>query len=497
MNASFLIGRAFLAVGLMIGFYLLAIGIAGGLLWIPYAEFVYAHRITPKLALICLVAGGTILWAVLPRFDKFIAPGPKLEREKFPRLYQDLEMVAQATNQAMPVEVYLVPNVNAWVMQRGGIMGFGSKRVMGLGLPLMRVLTRSQFHAVLAHEFGHYHGGDTKIGPWIYKTRNTIGRTLASLGSSHLQAPFRWYGNMFLRVTHAISRRQEFVADELAGRAIGAKPLADGLRTVHKVAPAFDFFWRSEYAPALQSGFFPPLSEGFGHFVNAKNVAEKMDELLQDQLSSAKADPYDTHPPLKDRIAAVASLPPGPALSEDLPAVSLLEDVPALERALISQLAGADTAAKLKPIPWREIGAQVYVPRWTKLAQLNAVRLKEVTPESLGKLASNLKSFGQALVDFSQQSPNEENAEGLANAVLGAALSLLLLEHGGSLHTEPGTEVSITLGASSVKPFSLLQALKNGEIKAEDWEKQSLEFAIAGFPLAPTPPPASKAPQRQ
>jgi Zn-dependent protease with chaperone function len=70
--------------------------------------------------------------------------------------------------------------VNAWVMQRGGIMGFGSRRVMGLGLPLMRILTCAQFSAVLAHEFGHYHGGDTKIGPWIYKTR---GGTLASRSS--------------------------------------------------------------------------------------------------------------------------------------------------------------------------------------------------------------------------------------------------------------------------------------------------------------------------
>jgi Zn-dependent protease with chaperone function len=91
----------------------------------------------------------------------------------------------------MPAEVYLVPDVNAWVMQRGGLMDFGSRRVMGLGLPLMRILTCSQLRAMLAHEFGHYHGGDTKIGPWIYKTRGAIVRTVNSLGSgSWLQKPF-------------------------------------------------------------------------------------------------------------------------------------------------------------------------------------------------------------------------------------------------------------------------------------------------------------------
>ena len=181
-SSAFIIFRAVLAVVLMIGFYLLALGIASGLLWIPYAELVYAHRITPKLAVICLVGGVAILWAVLPRFDKFIAPGPKLERDRHPKLFKELDAVARATNQAMPAEVYLAPNVNAWVMQRGGLMGFGSRRVMGLGLPLMRSLTCSQFRAVLAHEFGHYHGGDTKIGPWIYKTRGAIVRTVNSLG---------------------------------------------------------------------------------------------------------------------------------------------------------------------------------------------------------------------------------------------------------------------------------------------------------------------------
>jgi len=69
----------------------------------------------------------------------------------------------------MPAEVYLIAEANAWVIDRGGIMGCGSRRVMGLGLPLLQVLSVYQLRAVLAHEFGHFHGGDTKLGPWVYK----------------------------------------------------------------------------------------------------------------------------------------------------------------------------------------------------------------------------------------------------------------------------------------------------------------------------------------
>src|SRR6185436_6838572 len=202
-SASILV-RAILAIVLMVGFYLLALGIAFGLAYIPYAEVVYSHRLHIKFAIICVLGALAILWSVMPRIDTFVAPGPELKRDQHPELFKELESVAQSTRQEMPAEVYLEHDVNAWVTQRGGVMGFGSRRVMGLGLPLMRFLTRSQFRAVLAHEFGHYHSGDTKVGPCIYKTRGAIGRTLQSLGEgSWLQFPFLWYGKMFLRITHA------------------------------------------------------------------------------------------------------------------------------------------------------------------------------------------------------------------------------------------------------------------------------------------------------
>jgi heat shock protein HtpX len=480
MRASFIVARAVLAVGMMIGFYALALGIALALLSVPYVEFVYANHITAKLAVICILAGGTILWSVLPRRDKFVAPGPQLNREKHPRLFEELEGVAHATRQTMPAEVYLVPDVNAWVTQRGGIMGFGSRRVMGLGLPLMRILTRSQFSAVLAHEFGHYHGGDTRIGPWIYKTRAAIGRTLNALGHrSWLQAPFRWYGKLFLRITHAVSRRQEFVADELAARTVGAKPLADGLLCVHKVAPAFAYYWHNECTPVFRAGFLPPLADGFDQFVRAGHIAERMEDYLKEQLAGSNADPYDTHPPLKDRIAALARLPQGSDLVEGLPAVSLLEDLPTLERALMAQMAGGDQAANLAPIVWGDVGSQVYVPQWTRLVQLNATALKGVTSESLDQVAANLRTFGKTLVDLSQDAPDDENAEALANAVVGAALTLLLMRCGGQLNVRPGNEISVKLGEHDVTPFGLLMALKDGRMTAHTWELRCVELGIA------------------
>src|SRR6266571_6944924 len=105
------------------------------------------------------------------RQNAFQPPGPVLLSREQPRLFAEIERTARATNQAMPVEVYLLPHVNAFVTQRGGILGFRGRRVMGIGLPLLEALTVPQFRAVIAHEFGHYDAGDATLGPWIHKTR--------------------------------------------------------------------------------------------------------------------------------------------------------------------------------------------------------------------------------------------------------------------------------------------------------------------------------------
>ena len=80
----------------------------------------------------CLGAAGAILWALVPRADRFQPPGPVLTDANAPGLLRLVREVARATNQPPPAEVYLLNEVNAWVTHRGGVMGFGSRRVMGV-----------------------------------------------------------------------------------------------------------------------------------------------------------------------------------------------------------------------------------------------------------------------------------------------------------------------------------------------------------------------------
>jgi heat shock protein HtpX len=442
-SSASLAGRVVLAVGLMLGFYILAAAMAGALLYIPYAEWTYAGKLHLKLALFCALGAGTILWAILPLPDRFVPPGPSLNPEEHPKLFQTLTGVAKATQQDMPSEVYLTAEVNAWVMDRGGIMGFGSRRVMGLGLPLLEVLSVSQLRAVLAHEFGHFHGGDTKLAPWIYKTRAAIGRTLEGLAqhSSLLQKLFLWYGKAFLRMTHAVSRRQEFTADALAARLVGCRSLIEGLKRIYGAALAFDAYWLNEVAPVLRHSCHPPLAEGFGRYLAAPRVAKAVAASLDRELAGGETDPYDTHPPLRARIAAVENWSDRETPEHDPPAISLLGEVAELETRLIKALSTEPSAQASQLVPWNDVGWRIWIPTWQTYAGEHAKALSGITPRSLPHIARNLDLFSRRLRGADSEDLTAEERREQGSATLGIALAVALSRNGWELDVPPGEDV--------------------------------------------------------
>src|SRR5271165_7669818 len=99
----------------------------------------------PNINTLLIFLGGiaiavVLLWSLLPRWQKFQAPGALLAPNAHPRLFAEIERIANSLDEPMPRQVYLVAEPNAWVADRGGFLGFGAKRIMGLGLPLLAAL---------------------------------------------------------------------------------------------------------------------------------------------------------------------------------------------------------------------------------------------------------------------------------------------------------------------------------------------------------------------
>ncbi len=476
--------RALVAVLLMVGFHALAFFIVFLLLFSIVAQL-YAGQVFIKFVILALIGAIAIIIGVFPRPDRFNPPWPRLDAKTQPRLFERLRAIASDAKQGMPAEVYLLPDSNAWVMNRGGFMGFGSRRVMGIGLPLMYFLNVSELTAVLAHEFGHYYGGDTRLGPWIYKTRGAIGRTLSTLSSgsvSLISGPFNAYGRMFLRVTHGISRQQEYTADAFAASIAGASSLKSALARLHSYGNVYHMYWSGLVEPTLTTGFLPKIEQGLIQAF-ASDVGKRTADALLEEAMKVAENEFDTHPPLRDRVAALEALPPGPEVNNDA-ALSLLSNPQELWTELLRSLS-PEEFAKLRAIDWEDVGEKVHLDPWRLLRDRNREHLGDLTAGQLPQYFQRASLLASKLVDHYGRHKEGDARVLLIMQVAVAAVALTLLEAGWKFAADPGRGSFFERhDGKTTSPDKFVHALATGQISPIQWLELCELLGIGDIPLA-------------
>ena len=326
--------RAAISVAMLAGFYLLAFGVIGGLAWAS----VWLWREHPgaaagKVSYITVLIGAGLLvalWKVL-RAKPAPPEGLPLTPEQAPALWGTARELAQQVGTRAPDEIRLIPDVNAAVMEDAKLMGLLSgRRYMYVGMPLIQAFTVAQLRAVLAHELGHYSGSHTKLGALAHRGRMTIVQTIQQIGPGSVAGwIFRGYARLYLLVEQAVSRRQEFEADEAMVRLGGKEAASSALADLRVVGAAWNFYvdryvtvgWDSNLAPQDVFG-------GFGHLLAARSA--ELAKLRVGGPPEREASRWDSHPPIPDRIAAIQRMPAPAVVVDGRPATVLLPDPSAL-----------------------------------------------------------------------------------------------------------------------------------------------------------------------
>ncbi|MGN6110175.1 MAG: M48 family metallopeptidase [Kofleriaceae bacterium] len=477
--------RVVLALVLMAAFYALAVTSAVGLVWLglklfSWLEYVRGRGIIAVGAagVVCLVAAGIVVWSVLPRWDRFEPPGPEITEAQHLELFAEIRRVSEATGEQMPAHVYLVLEVNAFVAQRGGIMGIGSRRVMGIGVPLLRTLQVDEMRAVIAHEMGHFYGGDTKLGPWIYKTRGALVRTVFNLARARartedwihvmfavLQAPFRWFGIGYMRVTQAISRAQEYSADAVAVRVEGRRAVVEGFKKTHAAALAHELYLRNEVAPLVSRGALPAVGEGFSRYLANERMTKLLDQVVAAEMTEGTGDPYDSHPPLRERIEAAQRIDGPERAPEPRRAIELLRDPEAFETEEIARR----VETTLERIAWSDT-APLWIASWRK-------EVAEAKGVLAGLRPGDVPIDDRAIYDLAIRQHGNEQVSGATEDdlrgwwfhLVGAALSVVLVDDGFEVTTGPGEPFQFTRGEVVLEPFLELNKLGQKELSRDDW----------------------------
>jgi heat shock protein HtpX len=477
-------GRLAAAVALTAGFYLVVLGVLAALVAAAIAPWVVLHH---GNLWITVAAGGLALSvgsAARPRSVPFEAPGALLAREDAPRLDELVAAEARAAGERAPDEVYATLEANAGVADVSR-----RRRVLVVGLPLLRLLTVRQLQAVLAHEFGHYAGGDTKLGRWIAHTRAGIGRTVQALAQDDrfsaraVLVVFELYGRAFLRITNAISRRQELAADAAAVRRAGRDAQVAALRSVHAYGPAFDGYWRTEVVPVLQHGRRPPVTDGFARFAAAAPIRDAVGEQLRRELAAGRGDPYDSHPTLAERLAAAEGQPPGDP--DDSPcAITLLADAAAIEGRALAPLVEGGGIEALRPVAWEDVGREVYAERVAGTARHFAGVLAGHTAGALADGAPGLEAMAEVVRRRDPRLDAEAAREAAVSALV-AGLMHALWRAGWDIDAPPGEPVVCRRGTETIAPVGTVTGMASGELDAGEWRARCERLGIAGLSLEP------------
>jgi len=487
--------------------YLFAVALALACLAIPVVAFDIVMASSGSflftallLSLFGLVVGLTILWSLLPRRENFDPAGVPIDLAKEPRLTDEIRSIASALNEPLPAEVYLIPDANAFVAQPGGSIR-GRRKVLAFGLPLLQTLTVSEFRALLAHEFAHFYSGDTRLGPWVYKARTAMVRVYNNLGKKSdvlglltrwvviavpymlLMGGLRLFWTLFMRLTQLISRRQEFRSDEIACYIAGSTAFAQALKKLPKTQAALGTYWNQVVLPVAVKGFQPQIADGFGRFLAAPNIAKASDDFLQKQMENNTTKPYDTHPPLSARLAKVEKL--GVANPEDdtRAARDLFDHLDLAEADLLRKLVPAIKTAVLTPMAWETAGPEVYVPMWRKEVAPFQPLLAQHTLNSLPDLVRDSKAISDKVLNPPGILLSRGQRDERANSVLSMALALTLVDHGWTLHTQPGSWF-LQRGATKLVPSNVIAALRGGSAGTKNWADVCAKEAFGECPLA-------------
>ena len=237
----------------------------------------------------------------------FELEGEVLDQNAAAGLWNELRLICDQVGTAMPDQVVAGIDVNFFVTELPVTVGNKTYhgRTLYISLALLKQLNGGESGAVLAHEMAHFSGQDTlfskRTAPLLVRYNNY----LQGLYEGGISRPIFYFmlcfRGLFELSLGKLSREREFRADRIAAEITSSSSMVGALLRIGAYAAYRDTIQKELFdrEQVLQTAnICERIEQGFPQFA--------VSFLSDPRLSSLQtAHPFDTHPPLVQRLAAV------------------------------------------------------------------------------------------------------------------------------------------------------------------------------------------------
>jgi Zn-dependent protease with chaperone function len=272
----------------------------------------------------------------------------EISQSQEPKLFKLIEEIVNEVKTDFPKKIYLSGDVNACVFYDSSFwsMIFPIRKNLQIGIGLVNTISKQEFKAILAHEFGHFSQRSMKVGSYVYNVNQVIYNLLYDNESFDIMiqkwANISGYFSIFvilavkiiesiqwiLRKMYdfvnlsymALSREMEFHADEVAANVAGYLPLKESLLRMDLSDHSFNSvlnFYNNKIADNLKSQNIYKEQKFVMEFLASynnipfKNNLPLVSELDLSRYNKSKLnikDQWASHPSIEDRISALEKL---------------------------------------------------------------------------------------------------------------------------------------------------------------------------------------------
>lgn len=284
------------------------------LVWLSFWVTAYfSQKYYPKLIIVAAIAVAGAAFVVLAKIFHRSAEGSSIDGELVteadaPRLWQRIRDVAARLK--TPAPDHLVAGIDANFFVTEAPLAVGERTLEGrklyVSVPLLRQLDREEADAVLAHELAHLSGGDARSSAQLGPKLSQFDRYMAHLyegGLARVALPLlELYRMVFQVALSRDSRAREFRADKIASRLVSPRAISHSLIKIAAYA---------SYRNDVERGLFSRQERlddqlGIGHRVATGLPGWAGTPAFVSALADGHIPhPYDSHPPLRERMASV------------------------------------------------------------------------------------------------------------------------------------------------------------------------------------------------